>query len=306
MLFYIVFILRNVFISWRLGVNTSLILVKLVIRVLYTGLIIVALMGPLFGEVQKEMKAVGRDVMFCIDLSESMNANDIAPSRLARLKFSLKNIVNSLKGDRIGLIIFSSESFLQCPLTFDQGALQLFIETLNTDLLPMAGTDFGPPIEMAMEKLFKEEQESNPDKNASKVIVLVSDGEDFGSNTEKAVKAVKEKGVKLLTVGIGTEEGGKIPTRNGYKIDREGRVVVTKLESASLRSIAKETGGNYFEISESANDAQALVNTIQKYQGVVKGALKFDVSTNKYLLPLLLAFGLMAMDLLLKVKVIRL
>ena len=303
---YLIFVARNIYIAASLRVNTAAAIVKLLVRGAYLALIIIALLGPLFGEVQKEVKAVGRDIFICVDLSESMNANDVSPSRLSRLKFALKNLTASLKGDRIGLIIFSNEAFMQCPLTFDQGALHLFIETMNTDLLPSSGTDFGPPLELALEKLLKETQET-PGKGLARLILLISDGEDFGKETDLALEKIKENNIRLLTLGIGTAEGGNIPSRQGGLVkDEDGNTVLTKLEDASLRKLADETGGNYFEITEEKSEIDALVNSVRKFEGTVRESRTFDVSTNKYMYPLLLALVLILFDLLIKIRVIRL
>lgn len=302
---YLLFIGRNLVIANSIKVNTASVLIKLVVRSLMFACLLIALLGPLFGNAQREVKSIGRDVFICVDLSESMNAVDVAPSRLARLKVSLRQIISSLQGDRIGLIIFSSEAFMQCPLTFDQSALQLFIETLSTDLLPTSGTDFGPPLQLAVDKLFKGEEPGSK-KVSSKVVLLISDGEDFGTETDKTLEELKEKGVKLLTLGIGSEEGSKIPTTRGYKTDREGNPVITKLERSSLVTLASTTGGTYFEINNTRNDAQALVNTIKRFDGVVKGSKVMDVRANKYLYPLVLALFLALVDLLIKIRVIHL
>ena len=121
-------------------------LFKFILRAVYFSLLIVALLGPSFGESFREIKSVGKDIFLCVDLSESMNAFDIQPTRLEKVKFELKNIVEAFNSDRIGLIMFSSEAFMQCPLTYDKNALGLFIQAMNTQLVPNTGTDFAPPL----------------------------------------------------------------------------------------------------------------------------------------------------------------
>ena len=226
---YLIYIVRMVRVGKVLKVSYNSIISKAVIRTIYFTLFIIALLGPSFGDTSREVKAIGKDIMVCVDLSESMNAQDIQPTRLEKVKFELKNLVDAFNSDRIGLIIFSSESFMQCPLTHDQGALNLFIETLGTNLVPNAGTDFGPPIKMALDKLSSEESTSTEQK--SKVIILISDGEDFGDNTISHVSSLEEAGIKLFTLGVGTQTGSKIRTNYGFKTDRDGREVVSKLNS---------------------------------------------------------------------------
>ena len=124
-----------------------------VFRTIYFALFMIAVLGPSFGGSKKEVKSVGKDIMICVDFSKSMDAFDIQPSRLEKIKFEMKKVVEAFNSDRIGIIIFSSEAFMQCPLTYDQNALNLFIETMNSGLVPSSGTDFGPPLRMALKKL---------------------------------------------------------------------------------------------------------------------------------------------------------
>jgi Ca-activated chloride channel family protein len=260
----------------------------------------VALLGPSFGDTSKEVKAIGKDIMICVDLSESMNANDVQPSRLEKVKFELKNLVDAFSSDRIGIIIFSSEAFMQCPLTYDQTAMNLFIETLSSGLVPDTGTDFGPPLELALSKL--ETDESSGARQKSKVIILISDGEDFGGDTEGQISNIEEEGIKLFTLGIGSENGSRIPGMTGFKTDRNGREVVTKLNARELKSLALNTGGKYFEINESKNDIQRLINAINAIEGELKDARIIDVSANKYFYFVALAILLVCIDLLFGVK----
>ena len=130
--FYLFYILRVLRTARQLHTSYGKLFTKLVLRTLYFTLFIVALLGPSFGETTREIRSVGKDIMVAVDLSESMNAHDIAPTRLEKVKFELKNIVEEFNADRIGLVIFSSEAFMQCPLTYDQNALFLFIETLHS------------------------------------------------------------------------------------------------------------------------------------------------------------------------------
>lgn len=301
---YLVYIIRMVRIGKILKVSYRALIIKAIIRTSYFVLFIIALLGPSFGDTSREVKAIGKDIMVCVDLSESMNAQDIQPTRLEKVKFEIKNLVDAFNSDRIGLIIFSSESFMQCPLTYDQGALNLFVETLGTGLVPNAGTDFGPPIEMALEKLSGEESTSMEQK--SKIIILISDGEDFGDNTINNVSRLEETGIKLFTLGVGTETGSKIRTNYGFKTDKNGREVVSKLNSKDLKSLAIKTGGKYFEINESSNDIERLINAINSIEGELKDARVVDVSANKYFYFIALALVLVFVDFLLGFKAIHL
>ena len=204
--------------------------------------------------------------MIAVDLSESMNANDIQPSRIEKVKFEIKKIVDEFSGDRIGIIMFSGEAFVQCPLTYDKNALNLFVETLNTGLVPNSGTDFGPPLELGLSKLKDENSGDNDFK--SKIIILFSDGEDFGEDTDQSIEKIKENSLKLFSVGIGTDEGTKILDDFGnFKKDNEGNDVITKLNSSSLRETADKTGGKYYEISKNKNEINQMITEIKNIKG---------------------------------------
>ncbi|BDC98533.1 vWA domain-containing protein [Persicobacter psychrovividus] len=300
---YIAYIWRSIRIAKRLRAAYKWVFVKLVLRTIYFGCFIAALLGPSFGQMAQEIKSQGKDIMICVDLSRSMDATDIAPSRLEKVKFELKNLVKSFASDRVGVIIFSSEAFMQCPLTFDQSALNLFIETMNTSLVPHSGTDFGPPLQMALDKLKAQQDDNSSPK--SKVIILISDGEDFGENTADAITQVEDQNIKLFSVGVGTEAGGRIPVGRGFKRQSNGQPVLTKLEASSLKKIASKTGGRYFEVNDQRNDVPKLINDISKIEGELRDTRKIDVKANKYFY--FLAFGLLLMgiDVLTSIRTIK-
>lgn len=301
-LIYAAFVFKIVRISRTLNTSYYTIFFKMAVRTVFFALLIIAFLGPSFGDAKKEIKSVGKDIMISVDLSKSMDAFDIQPTRLEKVKYEMKRIVEAFNSDRVGVIIFSSEAFMQCPLTYDQNALNLFIETMNSSLVPSNGTDFGPPLRMAMDKL------SNPDgptaTQKSKVIVLISDGEDFGEETTQVEQEIEEKGIKLFTLGVGTEKGGQILTGRGYKTDAQGNTVVSKLNSSELKTLASKTNGQYFEINESRNDVSRLINTIGKIEGELRDARFVDVSANRYYFFLLTALILLVLDLLIDVKTV--
>jgi Ca-activated chloride channel homolog len=237
-----------------------------------------------------------------VDLSKSMDALDIPPTRLEKIKHEMKKIVSEFNSDRLGVIIFSGEAFVQCPLTYDQAALNLFIETMNTGLVPSSGTDFAPPLRMAIQKM---EQDNQRAQAKSKIIVLISDGEDFGEETNEVIQDIESEGIKVFTLGIGTEKGGQIRTGSGFKTDRQGNTVVSKLNPASLQSLANKTGGKYFEINGTRNDVSRLISTISKIEGELMDARFVDVTANKYYYFLIAALILLGLDVLINVKTLK-
>ena len=299
---YGLFVFRILRISRTLHTPFYTIFFKLVLRTAFFALLLIAFMGPSFGDAKKEIKSIGKDIMICVDLSKSMDAFDIQPSRLEKVKFEMKRIVEAFSSDRLGIIIFSSEAFMQCPLTYDQNALNLFIETMNSNLVPASGTDFGPPLRMALNKL--QDQEGPSTQQKSKVIILISDGEDFGENAREIDKEIDDKGIKLFTLGVGTEKGSQIMSGRGYKTDTRGNAVISKLNPSELKALANRTNGQYFEINESRNDVSRMINTIGKIEGELRDARMVDVSANRYYFFLLAALLLLTLDLLLDIKTV--
>lgn len=309
--FILLFLLGYAFYLYRVvraakfaGASFGAVAFKFVLRSLALALLLMALLAPSFGTTGREVKSVSKDIFICLDLSQSMNAFDIQPSRLEKIKFELKNMANAFSSDRIGLIIFSGEAFIQCPLTYDQSALNLFIETLSTELVPNTGTDFGPPLRMALEKLQNDPDQIN--QQTSKIIIFISDGEDFGEETDAVAEKIKEEGIRLFSLGVGTEEGSRILERRRYKRDRQGNEVISRLDPASLKDLANTTNGQYFEINEQQNEVNRLINVIQSIQGEVREARTVQASANKFFYFLWPALCLVALDVLISLKVIKL
>ncbi len=304
-IFYFLYLVRIYKINQQIKVNLKAVFMKFILRVTFFTLLIISLLGPNFGIKEEKVEVVGKDIMIAVDLSESMNANDIQPSRIEKVKFEIKKIVDEFSGDRIGIIMFSGEAFVQCPLTYDKNALNLFVETLNTGLVPNSGTDFGPPLELGLSKLQDENSGDNDFK--SKIIILFSDGEDFGEDTDQSIEKIKENSLKLFSVGIGTDEGSKILDDFGnFKKDNEGNDVITKLNSSSLRETADKTGGKYYEISKNKNEINQMITEIKNIKGDIIDQQTSNISENKYFYFLLSALVLVAIDFIFVSKIISL
>ena len=305
LMFYFLYLVRIYKINQQIKVNLKAVFIKFILRVTFFTLLIISLLGPNFGIKEEKVEVVGKDIMIAIDLSESMNAEDIQPSRIEKVKFEIKKIVDEFSGDRIGIIMFSGEAFVQCPLTYDKNALNLFVETLNTGLVPNSGTDFGPPLELGLSKLQDENSGDNDLK--SKIIILFSDGEDFGEDTDQSIEKIKENSLKLFSVGIGTDEGSKILDGFGnFKKDNEGNDVITKLNSSSLKETADKTGGKYYEISKNKNEINQMITEIKNIKGDIIDQQTSNISENKYFYFLLSALVLIAIDFIFVSKIISL
>jgi Ca-activated chloride channel family protein len=300
--FYLLYAIKTAAAARTFHTNSRAIMAKLVLRTVYFALLIIALLGPTNGNSQTEVKAIGKDIYLLVDLSESMNATDISPSRLERIKFELNQLIQKLTSDRIGLIIFSSEAFIQCPLTFDKNTLKLFIETLQTNMVPSGGTDLAPALQLAIDK----HTGNVTSENNAKIIVLVSDGEHHGENLSPIIRDVQDSGIRLFAVGVGTAAGGKIPVGKGYKKDKEGQEVVTRLDDETLFRTVNQSSERYFVINDKQNETDRLIHAIDTIEGRLIDKRKTDVSSNKYDYFLAVALLLISLDILITVKTIEL
>ena len=300
-LLYALFVWRTFRLARRLRSPRGYVAFKLVLRTLYVGLMVVAFLGPSFGKIKQEVKAMGKDIFIAVDVSESMNAIDVAPTRLDKVRFELRNLLNLLGGDRLGLIVFTDEAFLQCPLTYDQSAITLFIETLSTRIVNGGSTDLSQPLQMAVQRFARSQA-----AESAKAMVLISDGEDFGERYASVLDEVERAGIKVFCVGVGTLEGSSIPMGTRLKTDADGRQVISKLNPAPLQEIARSTGGRYYELSRSSNGFPALGRDLQALQGQVIEVKKLDVAANKYTYALALALLLALIDVLVPIRLLRL
>jgi Ca-activated chloride channel family protein len=205
-------------------------------------LVLVAMARPQWGHQWQESKGRGIDILIALDTSKSMLAEDIKPNRLERAKLAIFDIVDKLEGDRVGLIAFSGQAFLQCPLTLDYDAFNQTLEIIDTSIIPVGGTNIASAINEASASFVHDDNE--------KILVLITDGEDLHRSGISLARKVSEEGVKIYTVGVGSATGELIPIRqeNGeveYLRDQEGNVVKTRLDSVTLMEIAKETNAFY-------------------------------------------------------------
>lgn len=228
--------------------------------------LIIALIDPKIGTKLKEVKSTGIDIMFCLDVSNSMLAEDAEPNRLERAKRSIQQIIDQLHGDRIGVVIFAGNAYIQLPITTDYDAAKLFLSGVDTDMLSVQGTSIGAAVELAADSF-------DPESNAQKAIIIITDGENHEDNAVSAVKAVVERGITLHTIGMGSIDGAPIPQYNrsgrqiGFKEDQNGTTVVTALNEPMLRELAEEGNGMFIRAAGNyvaVNDLLAELNKVEK------------------------------------------
>lgn len=225
---------------------------------------VLALMDPLYGEEEVKIKREGVDIVYALDLSNSMNAEDVVPSRLERAKKIISESIQRLGGDRVGLIVFAADAYSISPLTNDYSAIQSYISSASPELISQQGTDFSAVITKAAEMF-----ENAP--TTGKLLVILSDGEDNEDSVSKAIEMAKDNNIHILTMGIGTKNGGPIPMNIGgfeeFKMDRYGETVISKLEESSMESLAESSSGFYIrvnQIQEALEKLHGFLNSLDK------------------------------------------
>ncbi|CDK31075.1 VWA domain-containing protein [Candidatus Babela massiliensis] len=242
---------------------------KRIIKSILLGLSILmisgALLRPQWSEAKDIIKQEGRDLLVALDISRSMLAQDCKPNRLEFAKNKIKNLINKLDSERIGLIVFSGEAFFQCPLTNDICAIYNFIDTIDTETISTGTTALDAPIRKAIE-LF-----SNIEGKKNKLLLIFTDGEDFSQNLSDLKLKSQEVGLKIFTIGIGTQTGAPIPIFNNGKIkdyqrDKQNQIVISKLEENVLQDLSKETGAQYIKSTDNNKDIDLIVQKIAKFE----------------------------------------
>ncbi len=226
--------------------------------------LIIALARPRWGFHWEDIKRVGVDIIVAVDVSKSMLAEDVKPSRLERAKREVYDLCQMLQGDRIGLIAFAGSAFMQCPLTLDYGAFHIFLDHLSPDLIPTPGTAVGAAIRKATESFSRRER-------TSKALIIITDGEDHESSPLEAAQEAKKEGVKMYTIGIGKSSGTPIPAADGsggFLKDAQGNLVLSKLDEKTLQKIALETGGAYVRSVTGDMDLEQI------YQNEIRGTIE--------------------------------
>lgn len=238
-------------------------IVKAILAIAALFFLIIGIVNPKIGTKLETVKRQGIDIVFAIDVSKSMLAEDIAPSRLAKSKQLASQIINHLGSDRIGIVGYAGSAFPMLPITTDYNMAKMYLQDMNTDMVSSMGTALSEAIEVGSDYF--------DDPKTSKLMIIISDGEDHGEGISDAVAIAKEKGIKIITIGVGTEQGGNIPLKvngriTGYKQDSGGTNVVTKLNKATLEEIASKTGGKFIYGSNTKEVVDIIDQSLQNIE----------------------------------------
>jgi Ca-activated chloride channel family protein len=254
-------------------------------------LLLFALAGPRVGSRETTVKRRGADLIFAIDTSLSMQAADIPPSRLAKARRQVSALFDRLDGDRVGIVAFAGSAFLQCPLTLDYGAARMFLEVLDENAVSRPGTNIGAAIRTAMEAF--------PDSAGAgghEAILLITDGEDHSGDAVEAAEEAAERGIRIYTIGIGSEAGEPIPVPDGFKKDRQGDVVLSALDAETLERIALATGGEFHRATTGELELDRIYDSLSRLEEKELASRSFTQWEERFQFPLGLALLLLLLD----------
>lgn len=255
------------------------------------ALVIIALAGPQFGARMEEVKAEGIDVVVAVDVSNSMDCEDLRPSRIDVARRALSQLIDRLQGDRLGIVVFAGEAFVQLPITTDRSAARMFTASVDTRTVGTQGTAIGAAIELAT-------QSFSPDAPGSRAIIVITDGENHEDDAEGAAREAAKAGIVVHTIGMGTAQGGPIPLKRngqvqGFRKDRDGRTVVSVLDEDMLRRIAAAGNGLYLRASNTSSGITELVDQLRTMDTSETGTYRFTAHEDRYQVPLALGIVLL-------------
>lgn len=262
---------------------------KMILRMVGFSLIFVSLVGPYLIQEERDVPRVGRDIFFLLDVSASMNAGDLKPTRLEKARRELRRLISNLEGDRVGIVAFTDVGYVQCPLTEDISAAITYLDLLETSQFAQQGTQFRSALAVALDR-FQSLEEAHPDRRA-RVIVLLSDGEDHGDRYTSLINRLKQSEVKVFPIGIGTFDGAPVPSnpkepKSGYLRTEEGQMVISRLNDEGLKELASEFGTTYVGMTDDRDHLDLLEEQLYSMSASPLERNMQAVAGNQFQIPL--------------------
>lgn len=278
---------------------------KNALQALCIGLMILALARPQSGESKSEVKSQGVELMFLVDVSESMLSEDVKPNRLEQVKVELGKLIEKLPGNKVGIIAFAGSAALLSPLTTDPAALRMYLDSLSTLSVSSQGTNFSSALEEAIQAFERGGATNSPVARVTRVILVASDGEDHEQGALDIAAKLTEKGVRIFSLAYGTEKGGTIPERDslgflrGYKKDRSGKEIVTAVKGSALQALAQAGKGSFYHATFGGSHIDSIVADIDRLEKAEFDSEFVTQYDEKFQLFLFLAFIVGCLELLL-------
>ena len=249
--------------------SVSRIWVKLTLFSIGFFFFVIGLSRPQIGAKLKEHETKGAEIMIALDVSNSMLAEDYSPNRLERAKLAISRLVDKLRDDRIGLIVFAGNSFVQLPITTDYVSAKMFLNTISTESVPIQGTAIGEAINTAIRSFSAQSEKS-------RAIIIITDGENHEDDPVAAAAQAAEMGIRVFTIGVGSPEGKPIPMDGGLLKDRDGNIVVTRLDESVLQEVAKAGNGLYVRAGNSEFGLNPIIDDIRRMEDERYSSIVFE------------------------------
>ena len=265
--------------------------VRVILWTLAFACFVIGLARPQVGAKLREHESKGAEIMICLDVSNSMLAQDYSPNRLERAKLAISRIVDKLQEDRIGLIVFAGTSFVQLPITTDYVSAKMFLNSIDTQSVPIQGTAIGDAI-LTAAKGFSAQSEK------SRAIIVITDGENHEDDPVAAARQATELGCKVYTIGVGSVQGQPIPVEGGLLKDREGNIVVTRLDEKTLRDVAQAGNGAYIHAGNEEFGLNPIIDDIRKMEAEEFKSVVFEEYDEQYMYFFAAALALLVLELL--------
>lgn len=275
-------------------ISRKLAIVKFVLYTFAMLFLLIGLANLQFGTKLQEVKREGIDLMIALDVSNSMMAEDLTPNRLERSKRAIYQLIEKLHNDRLGIIVFAGDAYVQLPITTDYSAAKLFLETIGTDIVPTQGTSIGSAIDLALESFDFE-------NGTSKAIVVITDGENHEEDAIQNAKEALDRDVSVHTIGMGSENGAPIPIYKqgkqiGFRTDNQGNTVVSKLNETMLKQIADAGNGSYVRANNANAGLKIIMSEIDKMEKKEFGSKTFKEYEDRFQLFLIIALVLLIVE----------
>ncbi len=260
------------------------------------SLMVISLARPQMGKGKRQITSRGVELMIAIDVSKSMLSEDVKPSRLEHAKKEINHLLNILGGDKVGILAFAGSAVLLSPMTTDKSALKMFLETLSPESVETQGTELAKALGEANEAFKRGGEDVGPKESMTRVVILISDGEDHEEGAIEAAKQLVEGGVRVFAMAFGSENGGKIPVRDnrgylrGYIKDKNNQEVVTKVNAESMKQIARAGKGSFYHVTFGGSQMKRLKEDLDKLEKSEFDSLSTESFEEKYQFPLFLAF----------------
>jgi Ca-activated chloride channel homolog len=262
---------------------------KFILFCIAYGIVVLALAQPQFGSRIKEVKNRGVEIVVALDVSNSMLADDFKPNRLSTAKLALSRLVDKLRDDRLGLVVFAGDAYTQLPITSDFAAAKMFFNTISPNMVPQQGTALGKAIDLGIKSF-------SSTTKTPKVLIVISDGENHEDDPIVAAEEAKKGGVKIYTVGVGQPQGAPIPVSGGFLKDKDGNIVITRLDEKTLQQIATLTGGKYIRATGSNFGLTDILSDVKKMDKMEMKSYVYEDYDDQFQVLLLLALFVLLLD----------